>query len=310
MKNQTVIIGDITMDIIANTPSFPLESGKSVLSDFVMFEPGGNANTIIAAQRLGSNTIPVGYLGTDMQGDFSVSCLKEEGVDVSNIVRSGTTTTVITITDGKGHHCFHGKSGVGPVLKASDLKKINFEKTSAVYFTGYTIFDELTRDLCRSAAEYVTAFGGHVVLDPGPQFELLSVEDRNKYLGLADFLLLTQDEISGTGYSSIQSIREMFPRLNIVEKMGGEGCTAYAADGKTEHFAAHKVVVKDTSGAGDSFAGGFLAMLEKGKSFFDCVKVANVVGQCKVQKTGCGRLVPTKKEVEDFIAKNNEEIYL
>lgn len=298
------------MDIITNTPQFPIESGKSVLSDFVMFEPGGNANTIIAAQRLGSRTVPVGYLGTDLQGDFAVSCLEEEGVDVSCIVRSGTTTTVVTITDGKGHHCFHGKSGIGPVLKTSDLKKIDFENTASVYFTGYTIYDELTKEICRSAAEYVTAHGGHVVMDPGPQFELLSVDDRNKYLGLADYLLLTHDEIPGTGYDSIQSIREMFPRLNIVEKLGGDGCTAYCSDGTTAHFAAHKVDVKDTSGAGDSFAGGFLAMLEKGKSFFECVKVANVVGQCKVQKTGCGRLVPTKEEIENFIAANNDDIQL
>lgn len=310
MRKGIAVIGDITLDIIANTTSFPIQKGTSVLSEFVMFEPGGNGNTLIAAQRLGGHCISIGYLGNDVQADISSSALEGEGVDMSKVVRQGTTTIVVTLTDLHGNHAFHGKSGVGPVLGEEALGDLDFSSLAAIYFTGYTVHDPLTATVVEIACKKAKDAGCSIVLDPGPEYALITDAQKKKYLSCADYFLLTRDEIPNTGFKSIQAIREAFPRLRIIEKNGKHGCIAYElGEAEPVVIPAHDdILAVDTSGAGDSFAGGFLAMLEKGKAFTECAIVANCVGEVKVQKVGCGRCVPTLEEVQSHIAKYNVNV--
>merc|ERR1712046_10215 len=57
----------------------------------------------------------------------------------------------------------------------------------------------------------------------------------------------------------------------------------------TEHpiLALPKEKLVDTNGAGDSYVGGFLAALSKGKSMADCCKAGAYAAGVVVQRSGC-----------------------
>ena len=303
MRNKVLVIGDITLDVISNTPRFPIESGKSVISETLLLEPGGNANTMIMASRLGASVDAVGYAGTDMQGDYSLGILEQEGVNTEFIERERTTTTVITLTDLKGNHAFHGKPGEGKPLNENILHQFRWTDYSSVYFSGYSINDPRTNAICRKATDFARANDCKVIIDVGPEFDKLKKAEKRYFMQNVDILLLTEDEIPFTSYEDIQSIMRANKHASIIEKRGKRGCVVYLPTGEKENIPAYDVAVVDTSGAGDSFAGGFIAALQAGLSVVESSLVANCVGQVKVQKVGCGREVPTKEEVRLFCSE-------
>jgi sugar/nucleoside kinase (ribokinase family) len=71
----------------------------------------------------------------------------------------------------------------------------------------------------------------------------------------------------------------------VVTKLGAEGC-AVRSDGDTLLIPGFPVSAVDTTGAGDCFAGGFLAALERGMCVADAGRFANAVGALSVQKLG------------------------
>jgi sugar/nucleoside kinase (ribokinase family) len=51
-------------------------------------------------------------------------------------------------------------------------------------------------------------------------------------------------------------------------------------------LAGNPVAAVDTTGAGDCFAGGFIAALQRGKSPLDAARIANAVGALSVSAVG------------------------
>ena len=72
----------------------------------------------------------------------------------------------------------------------------------------------------------------------------------------------------------------------VVVKCGPKGCYITNADGSFWVAAEPGVTVVDTTGAGDSFVGGFLYALSCGMSLEECAKTANSCGAKAVQKIG------------------------
>jgi len=68
-------------------------------------------------------------------------------------------------------------------------------------------------------------------------------------------------------------------------KRGARGCLVVSA---TEEFQvpAFEVEVLDTTGAGDCFAGGFLAALQRGLSLREAARIANAAGALSVRRVG------------------------
>src|SRR5699024_11004513 len=62
----------------------------------------------------------------------------------------------------------------------------------------------------------------------------------------------------------------------------------------------YKVKVKDTTSAGDSFAGALALKLVKGKSNKESALYANTVGALTVTRYGSQRSIPSKEEAELF----------
>ena len=290
--SKTVILGDITLDVISSIPSFPIKPSSILSSDFLL-EPGGNANTMIAASRFGASVIAIGNIGKDIQGDICKDILRREHIDTSLIEEDGETTSVITLSNKKGRHVFVGKRGRGKTLSSLTVTTLPWNEIGLLYLTGYSLNDLRTQDASIKAIEKAHEYHVTVVMDVGPEFNEIPPRIKSYSLANTNILLSTSDEIPFTGYTSVETIFKEFPTLIVIEKRGSKGCLIHKKDKDPIVIAAHEEIVPiDSSGAGDSFAGGLLAGLSRNWTLQESTELANCLGEVKVQKFGCGRNVP------------------
>jgi sugar/nucleoside kinase (ribokinase family) len=104
-------------------------------------------------------------------------------------------------------------------------------------------------------------------------------------LPFTDYALMNEDEARMlTGTADPESAAECLRALgakHIVIKLGARGCWI---DG--EILPGYPVDVVDTTGAGDCFAGGFIAGLQRGLPPLEAAKAANAVGAMSVGHLG------------------------
>ena len=163
-----------------------------------------------------------------------------------------------------------------------------------------------------------------VVLDTMNFWMETAMEDLRKVLGMIDVLLINDSEARQlSGESSLvkaaRKITEMGPRFLIIKK--GEHGALLFHDGNIFFAPALPLEdVFDPTGAGDTFAGGFIGHLDRMKEVsFENIKTAIIVGSAMasfcVEKFGPERLKEiTKKEIDgrlrDFVQLVNFDIDL
>ena len=89
----------------------------------------------------------------------------------------------------------------------------------------------------------------------------------------------------------------------VIATLGSRGALIATAEG-AKIVSGYKVKAIDTVAAGDSFNGAFAVAISEGKDLESAVKFANAMGALTVQKEGAIPSLHTRKEVEEFIAKN------
>ena len=83
----------------------------------------------------------------------------------------------------------------------------------------------------------------------------------------------------------------------LVYTMGSRGASVYA-DGRTYHRDAVRVKAVDTTGAGDTFTGYFLAAICEGMEIGDALALATRAAAISVTRPGASVSIPTRAQVE------------
>jgi ribokinase len=91
------------------------------------------------------------------------------------------------------------------------------------------------------------------------------------------------------------------PGLGLLITRGAEGAE-YRRGGATVTVAAHAVEVRDTTGAGDTFLGYFLAALDCGRGERAALELAAAAAAIQVTRPGAVAAIPELAEVEAFLA--------
>ena len=140
--------------------------------------------------------------------------------------------------------------------------------------------------------------GMKIVLNPSPFDEKIAVCDLSKvYL----FLL---NEIEGeqfTGFSDkdqiLTALVKKFPASRFVLTLGSEGALYY--DGKEKIFQdIFPVKAVDTTAAGDTFTGFFVAALLEGISIKEALRIAAKASSIAVSRPGAAPSIPCIQEVK------------
>jgi ribokinase len=75
----------------------------------------------------------------------------------------------------------------------------------------------------------------------------------------------------------------------------------FVSGGESHKVAAHKVEVADTTGAGDTFFGGFMAQYANGATVSDALEFASAMAALQVQSLGAAVAIPSRDAVLDFL---------
>lgn len=145
-------------------------------------------------------------------------------------------------------------------------------------------------------------------LDTGWDARGLWLQELEPALPFVDLLFVNESEARMlTGHEMpgliAKTLRDM-GAASIALKLGERGCVVFSGDEVCE-VAGHQVNVVDTTGAGDSFAGGFLSALYRGCQFSQAAKFANAVGSLSVERLGTVAGVRSYRDTEQWLAERN-----
>lgn len=150
--------------------------------------------------------------------------------------------------------------------------------------------------------DLASARGLQIVLNPSPYNRALDRVD----FGVLDWLLVNEIEAEQiTGETEPEEVWEtlhrQYGRLSLLLTLGKEGSVAWRMkNGKVETHRENAVSVRavDTTAAGDTYTGYFLAGLAEGRSLQECMKRASRAAAISVTRPGAAESIPRKEELE------------
>ena len=259
---KILCIGDLALDVIAQLKE-PINYGNDTASR-ISTHPGGQAaNVATWITRTSTNAQLVARVGNDPVGFALISDLDKYGVDHMNLMRSGRPTGVIVIlVDANGERTMFPDNGANADLEVNDLPPLN--DIDAAYLSGYALLDFRSRDAVLAMVKKIKAAGIPIFFDPTTTgaMKIVSREEVLSWVALMDGILLNAEEALYLGDSTQielaeENLKEYTPL--VVIKLGSRGAMALFND-QSVRVAAVTTNVVDTTGAGDSFAAGFIPM--------------------------------------------------
>ncbi len=131
-KTDVLVIGSLNADLVVRARRFPAPGETIQGEDLVIFPGGKGANQAIAAARLGAKVAMVGRVGTDSFGTTLIDNLKNNKVDVRQVIRDDSTPTgtAVIVVDSHGQNSIVLSSGANAKVNSVDIKPEFFEDTS------------------------------------------------------------------------------------------------------------------------------------------------------------------------------------
>ncbi|MFC5584026.1 carbohydrate kinase [Nitratireductor kimnyeongensis] len=248
----------------------PRQTGQGEAA-FAPYTGGAVFNSAIAIARLG---VACGFftgLSDDLFGRMLQDKLAESHVNLSlaQVSSRPTTLAFVTLVDGQAEYNFYDEGTAGRMIEPSNLPNIT-DDVSAMLFGGISLVSEP----CGSAYEAFMAREAKnrvIMLDPNirPAFITNVNVHRARIVRMvekADIIKISADDLdwfaeTGSADEIIARWLDCGPSLIILTD-GGKGATAYTKSRK-QFVPATPVEVVDTVGAGDTFNGALLAVLEE-----------------------------------------------
>jgi 2-dehydro-3-deoxygluconokinase len=269
---------------------------------------GDTSNAAIAAARQGARTGYVTAVGADRFGDDLIALWQREGVDTSTVLRDAEAPTGIYFVDPdpSGRHFTYYRAGSAASRMAPGaLDRARIRAARLLHLSGITL--AVSPDLRAAgmvAAEHVRAAGGGVSLDTNLRLKLWGVEEARAHLTSAMRLARVvftsiddQEHLSGEADPSAiaRSIRRLGPEI-VAITMGAGGCLLSLPDGD-HHLAPAPSDPVDSTGAGDSFAGAFLAWWAETGDPLRAGHLAAVTAAATVSALGAIEAIPDRATV-------------
>jgi sugar/nucleoside kinase (ribokinase family) len=265
VAGKLLCFGDLCVDVVGRVDHS--ETGADITLDHLSVRPGGGAvNCAVAAAAEGVAVEVMGVVGEDLFGEMVLSHLTKCGVGTQFVRRmSGRTGTVISLVDAAGQTRFYSYRGVNAEAYGRLPALPDY-----LCVSGYSFQDGESR----RTAQAMLASGVPCALDPSFQF----ARDFCAQRLAVEFLLPNLEEARlMSGRSSPEECAAALRQLGVrtvVIKLGADGCYVQS-DGLAELVRGEAVSAVDTTGAGDAFAGAFLACILKGHGLVEAARRAN-----------------------------------
>ena len=299
--------GSVVYDILVR-PVDDAPWGTTTYVESIDPHVGGNgANTSIALARIGVPVRLIATVGNDDRGGLVRDALLRAGVDTAavTVVAEATASTVV-IVNSAGQRKFLHRLGASELAFQQPVEFTPELVGGATHFhlASFFILPGIRAngaEMLRRARSAGLTTSLDTTWDPLGRWSA----DLTPCLPNVDFLFLNEDEALRITGSSCPTEGARYALAHgastAVMKLGERGCAIYTHE-REIRCPAYEVDVKDTTGAGDCFAAGLLAAIQRGASLEEAGRFANAVAAMSVREVGATAGVPSYSHVEDWIS--------
>lgn len=286
MNRQVLLLGGLIMDQYVLVHEFP-HRGEDLLMRDCFYRVGGCAiNVAKTIQNLGGDPYIVSQIGDDQWGKQIDQYLDEHGFskDAIQVGTNKKTGYCISLVESSGERTFITLKGCEsefhPDMVPDDLVK----RVSYLFVTGYYLLDPQYSMRIIQFIQNLKRSGITILFDPGPLVHQIERNLLAKMIQLADIIIPNKDEL--------ETIKQIF-NLNqetmvpwffenqtrwLIQKNGSKGVHAWTDEGEELFIPSYPVDTIDTSGAGDSFAGGIMYGLLQNYKIKKTIQIASACG--------------------------------
>ena len=269
--------------------------GETISSLGLIVTCGGKGlNQSIALKKAGAEVWHAGIIGYD--GDALKKMLDDAGVNTSILKIDPdhpSGHTIIQIEDKTAQNCIIVHPGTNGLVDQEYIHEV----VSHFEAGDYAVFqNEITNVAC--AMKCCKEKGLRVVFNPSPMTRELAVSDIYQYV---DELFI--NEVEGkqmTGKDDPEEIckemKRLWPKCRTILTLGSDGAVIFM-DGEFIYQKAFPCEAVDTTGAGDTFSGFFIALSAAGKGVREALELSCKASSLAVRKMGAAASIPTLAEV-------------
>jgi len=275
----------------------------------VKYVAGGSAaNTIRCTAILGMDSHFIGKIGDDELGMLFKSDQEQYGVH-TNLLKSTHSSgrSMVFVSGGNAERTFAVYLGAALDLVPEDLKPEYFEGKDYFHIEGYLVQNQ---DLIRRAVELAHNAGCLISIDMA---SYNVVESNNAFLHdiVEKYVdIVFANETESRAFTKIadpvEALREISKYCSIaVVKVGKDG--SWVRSGEEEHYIdVWPANTIDATGAGDTYAAGFLYAHSMGLPLKACAEVGSIIAAKVVEVIGTKidlqRWIDAKEDIKKLIS--------
>ena len=292
--------GSLNIDYVYSVPHFVKKGETLSAKELNVYTGGKGLNQSIALARAGVETYQAGAIGTD--GMFLLEQLKEAGVktDLVKILDDVRTGNAIIQNDDEGDNCIVLFGGANRAITKEQVDEVFKDFTNEDYLLIQNEINELSYIVEKAKEE-----GMKIILNPSPMNEKIM----KLPLDQIDYFILNEieamqilemdkpEEIDGKYIASL--LHERFKDATIVLTLGSEGSVCISDDEYVEQ-SIYKVKAIDTTAAGDTYTGYFIAGILNGKTIKESMDIASKASAIAVTRQGAAPSIPVLEAVEEY----------
>lgn len=299
------ICGTYILDIVGvPVTDIPPAGTRTLIDEIRLCVAGTAGGTAVPCGRLGLNVLAVGAIGSDEKADWMIGALTKDRIDTSVMERMEgrpTSATILPIRPDGSRPALHAR-GASAYWRISPAAQKRACEGRVVHLGGVGSLLAMDGEPSRSLLADAKAAGRTTTLDlisaraetlgllepllPEVDFFMPSIEETAIMVGTDDPAACAQFFIErGAGACAIS--------------MGEKGSYVRTRDGQAFTMPAFRIDVRDTSGCGDAYSGGFIAGLVKNMDLRECARLATATAAIVATGVGSGaNLVSFEKTVE------------
>ncbi|STO54914.1 myo-inositol catabolism protein [Canicola haemoglobinophilus] len=324
-----ICLGRVAVDLYAQQIGSRLED----VSSFAKYLGGSSGNVAYGTAVQGVKSSMLARVGDEHMGRFLREELQRIGVDTSHLITDKERLTALVILGIKDQDTFplifYRDNCADMAITSDDFDEEYIASAKALAITGTHLSHPKTRHAVLTALEYAGRNGTKRLLDldyrpvlwgltslGDGETRFIDSEEVTKSLQEVlhhfDVLVGTEEEFHIAGGSTdtltaLKNVRKV-SNATLVCKRGALGCSVFEGDipdhidGGINVYGV-RVEVLNVLGAGDAFMSGLLRGYINGESWEQCCRYANACGALVVSRHGCAPAMPTKEELDDYLAR-------
>lgn len=286
--------GSLNIDYVYSVGHM-VQAGETLASDALNVYCGGKGlNQSVAVARAGAKVWHAGLIGAE--GSMLVQVCKESGVntDLIQTTEGKSGHTIIQVDcSGQNSILLYGGANQQITLEYVDLVLKNFAKEDVLLLQNEIsclpyIIDQAYQK------------GMRIVLNPSPFNEKLKACNLTK---VSMFILneVEGEQMTGTSDQEkmLSRMSELYPDSEVILTLGQKG-SVYYFNGKKVYQKIYSVKAVDTTAAGDTYTGYYLAAVSGGKSVEEALDLAAKASAIAVTRSGAVPSIPKLEEVLTF----------